>query len=224
MKHLLVLLSLFAVAMALLESAVVVYMRRLYYPDSPLDLFPMQFLGQYDPILEFSREVATIVMIVAVALLAGQKTRTRQFAAFVFVFGTWDLFYYVWLKVLIGWPRNWLEWDVLFLIPAIWLGPWICPAAIAALFMLWGGWVLTSKREIRFALISWTTFTIGAVLGLVAFMQPALGMTREELTQYMPGAFWWWLFGISYGLMTVGFAMTVANSNQAGTVDRNLAG
>ncbi len=48
-KWTLTLLTLYAVAMALLESAVVVYMRRLYYPDNPLDLFPLQFLSSYDP-------------------------------------------------------------------------------------------------------------------------------------------------------------------------------
>ena len=214
MKQLLLLLTLFSVAMALLEAAVVVYMRRLYYPENPLDLFPMQFLGQYDPILELSREVATIVMIVAVALLAAQKTRTRQFAAFVFVFGTWDLFYYVWLKVLIDWPRTWLEWDVLFLIPMVWLGPWICPAAIAALFMVWGGWTLMSQREIRFTPISSTVFTVGSVLGLVAFMQPVAGMNNEELSQYLPSGFWWWLFAISYVLMVAGFAMTLRTGDK----------
>ena len=64
--------------MALLEAAVVVYMRRLYYPANPLELFPLQFLNEYDPLLELSREVATIVMILAVASLAERRSLTRS--------------------------------------------------------------------------------------------------------------------------------------------------
>lgn len=208
MKRLVCLLSVYSIAMALLEAAVVIYMRRLYYPENPLELFPLAFLNQYDPALELGREVATIAMILAVAFLAKQRSITRYFAAFVFVFGVWDLFYYVWLKVLIDWPQSWLEWDVLFLIPSVWLGPWICPAAIAALFTAWGSWTLLSEREIRFEAYSVSVFSLGAVLGLVSFMQPAQGYSQTELSEYMPGGYWWWLFGISYVLMAMGFAMT----------------
>lgn len=208
MKRILFLLSLYSIAMAQLEAAVVVYMRRLYYPNNPLELFPMRFIHQYDPTLELSREVATVVMILAVAFLAGQKTPTKQFAAFVFVFGMWDLFYYVWLKVLMDWPQSWLEWDVLFLIPMIWLGPWICPAAISILFIVWGGRTLLSQRDIRFTPASLATFTVGALLGLVAFMQPPLTVPADQLSEYVPGRFWWWLFAISYAMMAAGFAMT----------------
>jgi hypothetical protein len=95
MKRILSLLGIYAVAMAMLEAAVVVYMRRLYYPENPLQLFPLHFLNDYDPLLELSREVSTIVMILTVALLAERESLTRSFAAFVFVFGVWDLFYYV---------------------------------------------------------------------------------------------------------------------------------
>ncbi len=211
----LTLLTAFAVAMALLEAAVVVYMRRLYYPENPLELFPLRFLNSYDPSLELSREVATIVMIITVALLAERSNLTRKFAAFVFVFGVWDLFYYVWLKVLMDWPRTWLEWDVLFLIPMIWLGPWVCPASIATLFIIWGGWVLRSRRQMTLTLRGLAIFVVGAVLGLITFMQPAAAVMMEAepdaltaLSQYTPGQFWWWLFAVSFVMMATGFAMT----------------
>jgi len=73
------LLIAFGVAMALLESAVVVYMRRLYYPDNPLELFPLQFLVTFDPVLELSCEAATVIMLVTVALLAERASLTRRF-------------------------------------------------------------------------------------------------------------------------------------------------
>ena len=122
------------------------------------------------------------------------------------MFGVWDLFYYLWLKVLIGWPRTWLEWDVLFLIPAVWLGPWICPAAIALLFVVWGSLTLLSDRDIAFTFPGMPLFVMGAALGLLTFMQPALAHGSESLSSYEPGAFWWWLFVPSYLLMAAGFA------------------
>mgnify|MGYP001819471730 CR=1 FL=1 len=208
MKRILILLGSYAFAMALLEAAVVVYMRRLYYPDNPLELFPLHFLNDYDPLLEISREAATIIMILTVALLAERRSLTRSFAAFVFVFGVWDLFYYVWLKVLIDWPQRWLEWDVLFLIPSVWLGPWIGPAAIAILFAIWGSWTLLSQRETTFTTNSLTILMSGAGLCLAAFMQPAIANGTETLSSYSPRAFWWWLFIPGYLLMATAFALT----------------
>ena len=212
----LTILSVFAVAMALLEAAVVVYMRQLYYASNPLEIFPLEFLNSYDTVLELSRELATVVMILTVALLADRSTRTRAFAAFVFVFGVWDLFYYFWLKVLLGWPTFWLEWDVLFLIPSIWLGPWICPALIAILFIVWGGWTLCSSREISFTTRSLSLFVVGSCLGLASFLQPAFAVLItsgvEELSGYTPGKFWWWLFGLGYVLMILGMGMTLRNT------------
>jgi hypothetical protein len=208
MKRTVVLLGSYAVAMGLLEAAVVVYMRRLYYPENPLDLFPLHFLDDYDPLLEVSREAATITMILTVALLAERRSLARSFAAFVFVFGVWDLFYYLFLKLLLNWPRHWLEWDVLFLIPHVWLAPWICPAAIALLFILWGSWALLSQREVLFTSTSLTMLVTGACLALITFMQPAIANGTETLSSYLPGAFWWWLFLPSYLLMAAGFALT----------------
>ena len=65
----LILLTLFALAMANLEAAVVVYMRYLYYADDPLSIFPLKFLNEYDTVLELGREAATVIMILTVATL-----------------------------------------------------------------------------------------------------------------------------------------------------------
>jgi hypothetical protein len=212
-KTTLTILTVFAVAMANLEAAVVVYMRQLYYASNPLEIFPLKFLNSYDTVLELSREAATVIMILTVALLADRSSRTRTFAAFVFVFGVWDLFYYFWLKVYMGWPISWLEWDVLFLIPSIWLGPWICPALISLLFIAWGCWTLLSSRRIAFTPGSFTVFVVGACLGLVTFLQPAAAVLITEgvddLSMYTPGNYWWWLFVPSYLLMTLGLGMSI---------------
>ena len=67
-KYQLTLFSIYAIAMALLEAVVVVYMRQLYYPENPQEVFPLSFLDSYNPAVELSREIATIVMIIAVVV------------------------------------------------------------------------------------------------------------------------------------------------------------
>lgn len=210
-------LSIFAAAMALLEAAVVIYMRRLYYPENPLALFPLEFLTSYDPTLELAREFSTIVMLVSVAMLAERTSLTRSFAAFVFVFGFWDLLYYAWLKLLLGWPQSLLEWDVLFLVPTIWLGPWICPALIALLFVGWGSSILLSEKGYTLSRLGLAIFAMGASAGLVTFLQPA-GAVRwkggmTDLLAYIPGTFWWWLFIPSYIAMAVGLGSCFWRAN-----------
>ena len=128
------------------------------------------------------------------------------------MFGVWDLFYYAWLKVLIDWPQRWLEWDVLFLIPNVWLGPWICPALIALLFATWGAWALLSRRSPSFTMTTLTMFVIGAAMGLVSFMQPAIANGPETLNSYIPGSFWWWLFIPSYLVMAAALSMTARHA------------
>ncbi|MEO1997501.1 MAG: hypothetical protein ABGZ17_19760 [Planctomycetaceae bacterium] len=213
MQRNLTILTVYAVAMAFLEAAVVVYMRQLYYADNPRQIFPLRFLNSYDTVMEFGREAATVIMILAVALLAERSSRTRTFAAFVFVFGVWDLFYYFWLKVLIGWPGSWLDWDVLFLIPSVWLSPWICPAMIALLFVAWGFRTLRTAETNGVTSRSLMVFVGGVALALTTFLQPAVSTLIQggatALSQYTPGSFWWWLFIPSYILMTGGLAMTL---------------
>ena len=118
--------SVYAIAMALLEAVVVAYLRALL-----LITDEHVALGSYIP-LEIGREVATIVMLVAVGWLAGRKGSDRL-AYGLFAFGLWDIWYYIWLKVLIDWPETLLDWDILFLIPLRWWGPVLSPVLIASL-------------------------------------------------------------------------------------------
>ena len=96
-------LGAYALAMALVEAAIVIHLRHLYYPADRHALFPLALLSPDDLTLELARELGTVVMILAVALLA-ERGFLRRFAAFVLVFGLWDLGYYAWLKLFLGWP------------------------------------------------------------------------------------------------------------------------
>jgi len=217
-KRLLIWLALFAIAMAQVEASLVVHFRTIYYPADPLHIFPLSLLSGRDLVIEIVRELATLVMIVSVAILA-TKGFIRRFAAFVYVFGLWDLFYYLWLKVMIGWPLSWLEWDVLYLIPWPWLGPWIAPALIALLFVAWGGWIICFTGEVHFERISVVVFVLGVLLALLAFLLPAIPLLEggaEAFRGYQPGDFNWSLYFAGYVLMVIGLGQIIRNA-RAGT-------
>jgi hypothetical protein len=146
--------------MGCLEAVVVVYLRRIHYPDDPLSLFPMKIWSLEDLMVEIVREVATVAMILGAAALA-ERGRVRIFAAFALVFGIWDLAYYAWLKVFLGWPVSWAEWDILFLIPWAWLGPWITPAMVSLVLVAWGGRVVAGERDCRFGVLSTSPYPGG---------------------------------------------------------------
>jgi len=201
-------LMVYAIAMAYLEAAVVVYLRELYYPENILEIFPPKLFTPRDVVVELGREVATIVMMLAVAFLAERRNRVRLFGAFVFQFGVWDIFYYIWLKVLIGWPVHWGEWDILFLIPWAWFGPWLTPVVIALMFALWGGWLFWNGGEPSWGKRGIYLFIFGALLALVAFLQPAVPLILsgdvERVRQFMPRGFWWGLYVPGVVLMAWG--------------------
>src|SRR4030042_7126972 len=117
-------LTIFGIAMGFLESVVIVYLRQLYYPEG--FGFPLKEVIWGGLFLEYLREIATIVILLTVSLIAGRMPYER-FSYFLYCFGIWDIFYYIGLKVLLNWPSSLLTWDILFLIPVVWLAPVLAP-------------------------------------------------------------------------------------------------
>lgn len=153
------LVTLFAIAMGYVEAAVVVYLRALYYPDGfpvpvKLGTLPIRFtrIPEFENRMpqsmlrtEIGREVATILMLASLALLAGH-TPMQMLGVFLLAFGVWDIFYYVFLKVLIRWPESLKTLDVLFLIPVPWIGPVWLPVSVSTMMIVAGvALVLTGR-------------------------------------------------------------------------------
>src|SRR5436190_21802667 len=107
--------ALFATAMAWVESAVVYYLRTMFNRIEPHQAHPLPLIGGLGP-AELVREAATLIMLLMVGILAGRTWRARL-AYSALAFGVWDIFYYVFLKVMCGWPHSLLDWDILFLLP-----------------------------------------------------------------------------------------------------------
>src|SRR3954453_17627132 len=126
----------FAMAMAWVESAVVFYLRTMAHRIEPYQADPLPFSTGFG-MAELVREAATMVMLLTVGMLAGRGWRSRLGYTAV-AFGIWDIFYYVFLKVMCGWPHSLLDWDILFLLPMPWWGPVLAPVLVALLMILWG--------------------------------------------------------------------------------------
>ena len=116
--------TLFGIGFGFVECSVVVYLRSIYYPEG--FAFPLKPITGTIAITELLREAATLVMLLSFALMAARKASER-FAWFIYLFAIWDIFYYVFLKIMLGWPESWLTWDILFLLPLPWVGPVAAP-------------------------------------------------------------------------------------------------
>ena len=195
-------ISLYAIAMAYLEAAVVVYLRRLY-GISDLMIHVPPFDAQL-AVTELGRELATLVMLLAVGWVAGKNLKTRLSFSF-FIFGLWDIFYYIWLYVLIQWPKSLMDTDLLFLIPLPWWGPVISPVLIALLMMVGGVFVIFAEdhgREVKWMLADWAALIVGITLMLYVFMEDALSAlpaSPQVLSQIQLTDFNWSLYLLGLG-------------------------
>ena len=211
--------------MGYLESAVVVYLREIYYPLG--FAFPISPLSEKIALTEIFREVATLVMLVSIAFLAGRTTRQR-FAWFIYAFGVWDIFYYIFLKVLVHWPESLLTWDILFLIPVMWTGPVAAPVIVSATMMLLALIILnTEGRAIRSSFFTYATLLIiaGSSVIFLSFIWDfstfilkrfpvsaffdAVTM-NAALVGYIPVKFNWWLFTAGELFLVAGSAVLYA--------------
>ena len=162
--------TIFAAAFAFVESSVVVYLRALYYPEG--FSFPLKPLAPDMVAMEIVRECSTIIMLAAVGALAG-RSRWEKFSWFLIAFGVWDILYYVWLKVTIGWPATMIDWDVLFLVPLPWIGPVIAPVLIALLMVILGILAVFRLANGRFfhpGWLSWILALAATIILLYSFM------------------------------------------------------
>jgi hypothetical protein len=193
-------LFLFAVAMAFVEAAVVVYLRAIYWPEG--FAFPLPPFTDYKMVIEVCREVATLVMLMTVAHIWGRKFMER-FAYLIFIFGVWDIFYYVWLKVLINWPSTLFDWDILFLIPLPWIGPVIGPVSVAVILIICSILII-KEEEFRPTPLSIFIALAATVMILYSFMYD----TGATLHQQMPEPYKYWLLILGDVLYMIAFLLS----------------
>jgi hypothetical protein len=212
-------LALFGVAFGYVEASVVVYLRELFYPQG--FAFPLAVLPDRLIIVELFRELATFVMLLAVAAVLGERFWER-FGYFIILFGIWDIFYYVWLKATIGWPATLLDWDILFLIPLPWIGPVIAPVLISALMIAIGLSITRLyERGYRFSApaVTWVAGVAATLLILYSFMRDTDATLREQMPQPYP----YWLLCVGLLLYLVGYVLAYRRAI-SGVADRTASG
>lgn len=175
----------FSAAFAYIESSVVVYLRALFYKQG--FVFPLadfSTIEGFGPFLltEIGREAATLVLILTASMLIARDFRQRL-ACFMIIFAVWDIFYYIWLKVLIGWPVSIMDWDILFLIPGAWAGPVLAPV-VTSVTMLFISAILLGGRAIKVTHTRGIAFIITAILIVLCFCVAGLGITKTDYKSY----------------------------------------
>jgi len=226
----LIITAIFAFAMGILEAVVVVYLRKMYYPkgfEFPLKTFSLNILS-----IEVIREAATLIMLWTVALLAAKKWRIK-FAYFFFLFGIWDISYYIGLKCFLNWPLSFLTWDLLFLIPLPWISPVIAPILVALTFIIYTIVVIDLDKKglpTLFRIREIVLIAIGGILIFVSFvwnytkiiyentlLTKFLSIAKTDAFQvvierYKPVNFKWGLYMAGLVLIYISLALFVRNS------------
>ena len=214
----------FSMSMGFLEAAVVVYLRLLYYPQG--FGFPLVVLSPAVGIVEIFREAATIIMLLGIGVLAGHNARQRL-AFFLMSFAVWDLFYYVFLKLTLGWPESFLTWDILFLIPAPWVGPVLSPLIICFTMLGFSAIILRNEKlgiSYRLNWEHWSFLISGSLIIILAWMwdyiaysgrfSDAPDKALQVLSTYVPVYFNWWMFSVGEIVIVTGIALYYRSSNK----------
>jgi hypothetical protein len=211
--------------MGYLESAVVVYLRELYYPEG--FAFPLKILSMRIAVAEIFREFATLVMLVTIGIIAG-RSKLERFGFFIFAFGIWDIFYYIFLWLLLGWPESLFTWDILFMLPTTWVGPVLAPVINASTMVIFGGliWHFQSKgRLMAVKTWEWVMLVVGSLIVIISYIEDYVkylsqefswseifpptdsGKLMESVTRYMPNEFSWWIFWIGQLVIMTGIGL-----------------
>jgi hypothetical protein len=198
-------LGMLALAFGWIEASAVVYLREIsvrelslrgasYLPNLQVTLVS---LPDHLVWLEMAREVCTILLLGAVAWLAGRCPADRA-GAFLLSFGVWDLAYYGVLQLVLSWPDSLNAWDILFLIPLPWVAPVWAPITVATLFVVAGSYLFwTSERGRRYRWTDIGVLVLSVVITIVAFLFES-GSVRDHR---VPERFPIWLFwtGVALG-------------------------
>jgi len=220
--------AIFGIAMGYLESAVVIYLREICYPGG--FYFPLKPLHKHLAVVELWREAATIVMLVAIGLLSG-RNKAERFAWFLFAFAVWDIFYYVFLYLFLGWPRSLFTWDILFLIPVPWVGPVLAPVLLSLTMIVFALSICRSAenvRKVRFPAGQVWLMVSGSLVVIFSFTRDYIrqegdflysNLRRGEsllanLSGYVPEHFSWLIFSVGEALILLAYVLHLVSDRK----------
>jgi len=200
----------FSIAFGYIESAVVVYLRAIFHPNGfhfPMQVFALTAQGRHLLLTEVGREAATLVLILTAAWLFSRK-RQEIVAYSMLIFAVWDIFYYVWLKVLLDWPATLLDWDVLFLIPVVWASPVLYPVLISMAMFAFAAAILYRSAQgrpllvTRWDMLGWLT---AAVIIVVSFCLAGVQIDQPDYASHFHPA----IFAVGYAIGVAASVMSL---------------
>lgn len=192
-------LIVWGIAFGMIEAAVVIYLRKIYYPNG-FD-FPIVWADFDVALVEIVREFATLVLMWSLATLLHKKS-VNKLAAFMIVFGVWDIFYYLFLKLFLGWPASFATWDILFLLPYPWVGP-VWPPVVVSLSLIWAGYCILGghfkEQDIVIYRKDWIQILFSGIVIIISFLIPG----KSVIDQTVPNHYPWYIFaaGLIWGLV-----------------------
>jgi len=193
---------LFAIAMGLLESICVVYIRQIIFPpDGNIANTP---ISDFNFTLEAIRESMTIIMLTTLSILAAYNWRTRL-AMFFLAFGIWDIFYYFGLKIFLDWPTTIMDWDTLFLIPVAWYSPILVPVLISIYFIIGSIFIIIHESngiKLKFNFSVVVLQFLGFVVWFYSFVKNSAMISKNGYTNI---EYSWALFflGLIFGISSL---------------------
>jgi len=219
-------IMIFSIAFAWVESAVVVYLREIYFDGGfgfPLVIKWEDGKHVIDPLvrIEFGREIATIIILIAVGWITG-RNRFQKLCFFMIAFGIWDIFYYIWLYVMVSWPESLMTWDLLFYVPLPWVGPVITPVLIAIAMVVAGSLIIYFDE--KGYEINWRWYDMVIELSCATIMIVAFCWDWKNILQVpghiartgIPNPFAWWLYLPAYLFSIFYFIVKLKQSIIAG--------
>lgn len=233
-------LFIFAVSMGFLEAIVVVYVRELFYPEGfafPLKPMPEWLIG-----IEMMRELCTLLMLGTLAWLTG-KSFTKRLIAFLFLFGVWDVFYYIALWLFLGWPESLLTGDILFLIPVPWISPVLAPVLCSILMIFIAfmtEWKLLRWSSFRLGTKELILFFAGAFIVFIAFVYDFSALILKgsylkhffslaenpeflnEIHSFVPDKFQWEIFTAGIFIIIAGIIITFKPTTQIKFIKKQI--
>ena len=190
LKHTLSWLYVWGIAFGYIEAAIVIYLRKIYYPDG--FSFPIVLADIDIAAVEMLRELMTLIIIWAMAELTF-RTFIKKLAGYMIIFGIWDIFYYIFLKIFLDWPESYLTWDILFLIPLPWVGPVLAPVLVS-LSLIYAGIIILVEMDrgyrFQFDKKFWIMEIMAGIIIIISFMIPGIVV----INQTVPESFPWVIF------------------------------
>ena len=181
----------FAIAMGILEAICVVYIRQIIFPpDGNITNVPF---ADFNFTIEAVREAMTIIMLTTVSILSAYNVRTRL-AMFFLAFGTWDILYYIGLRIFLQWPISIMDWDTLFLIPVAWYSPVLVPVLISVYFIFGSVFIVLHEGNGTKLKFSFSVVLLQFLAFVVWFYSFTKNSARISETGYANAEYSWALF------------------------------